>query len=120
MLYIACTVVQIHFGGCKKMKKCVSGFLFAALASLAIASAQVVPVGGMGQHIIARNLVGVDCTSGTPTGFGTAELYFPYIAGIPQQFLFAPGATVRDETTAVITAVFSKIVVSQSMNFDMT
>jgi hypothetical protein len=102
------------------MKRRAFCFVFAALASLAIASAQVVPVGGMGQHIIARNLVGVDCTSGTPTGFGTAELYFPYIAGIPQQFLFQAGATVQDETTAVITAVFSKIVTSQSTNFDMT
>lgn len=102
------------------MKKRALGSLFAALASLAVASAQVVPVGGMGQHIIARNLVGVDCQSGNPTGFGTAELYFPYIAGIPQQFLFKAGATVQDQTTAAITAVFSKIVVTQSTNFDMT
>jgi hypothetical protein len=102
------------------MKRRACSFLFAALAGLAIASAQVVPVGGMGQHIIARNLVGIDCTSGNPTGFGTAELYFPYIAGIPQKFLFQAGATTQDETTAVITAVFSKIVVTQSMNFDMT
>jgi hypothetical protein len=102
------------------MKKRASGLLFAVLAGMGIISAQVVPVGGMGQHIIARNLVGIDCQSGTPTGFGTAELYFPYIAGIPQQYLFKAGATVQDQTTAVITAVFSKIVVSQSMNFDMT
>jgi hypothetical protein len=74
----------------------------------------------MGQHIIARNVVGVDCTSAQPTGFGSAELYFHYIAGIPQEFLYKAGATVQDESTAVITAVFSKIVTSQSMNFDMT
>jgi hypothetical protein len=74
----------------------------------------------MGQHIIARNVVGIDCTSGQPTGFGTAELYFHYIAGIPQEFLYKTGATVQDESTATITAVFSKIETSQSTNFDMT
>jgi hypothetical protein len=103
------------------MNKRATGFLIAALASLGAASAQVVPVGGMGQHIIARNVVGIDCAPpNNPTGFGSAELYFPYIAGIPQQFLFKAGATVQNETTAVITAVFSKIEVSQSTNFDMT
>ena len=102
------------------MKKWAASFVFVALASMAIAEAQVpVPVAGMGQHIIARNMVGIDCNSFQPTGFGTAELYFPYIAGIPQKFLFQPGATVTDETTAVITGVFSKVVVSESMNYDM-
>jgi hypothetical protein len=74
----------------------------------------------MGQHIIARNVVGIDCTSGQPTGFGSAQLYFHYIAGIPQEYLYKAGATVQDQTTAVITAVFSKIETSQSTNFDMT
>ena len=110
------------------MKRSAACFLFAALASLTMVSAQTtsnvqfvpVPVAGMGQHIIARNVVGIDCTTGQPTGFGSAELYFHYIAGIPDQFLYRAGATVHDETTAVITAVFSKIVVSQTTNFDMT
>ena len=102
------------------MKKRATGFLFAALASLASANAQVVPVGGMGQHIIARNLVGIDCSTGAQTGFGTAELWFKYIAGIPQKYLFQAGATVQNETTAAITAVFSKVVLSQYQNFDMT
>src|SRR5215469_8276073 len=108
------------------MKKNVACLLFAGLAISTMASAQTrslflpVPVGGMGQHIIARNVVGIDCTSGQPTGFGTAELYFHYITGIPQEFLYKAGATVQDESTAVITAVFSKIETSQSTNFDMT
>jgi hypothetical protein len=103
------------------MKKRVAMVLFAAALSLSMSYAQVlpVPVGQMGQHIIARNVVGIDCQTGNPTGFGSAMLYFPYIAGIPEQFLFRQGATVQDETTATITAVFSKIVVSQSTNFDM-
>jgi len=102
------------------MKKRAVGFLFGALASLVSANAQVVPVGGMGQHIIARNLVGIDCTTGAQTGFGTAELWFKYIAGIPQQYLFQAGATAQNETTAALTAVFSKVVLSQYQNFDMT
>jgi hypothetical protein len=108
------------FGKSEKMKKRVAGLLFAGLASSAVVSAQVVPVGGMGQHIIARNVAGIDCTTGQQTGFGTAELWFPYIAGIPSQYLFLPGATVHNETTAVITAVFSKVELSQYQNFDMT
>ena len=117
------------------MKTNAARFLFAGLASLT-ASAQTasnvqfvpVPVAGMGQHIIARNVVGIDCTTGKPTGFGSAELYFHYIAGIPDQFLYRAGTgpnagdgpNDRNESTAVITAVFSKIVTSQSTNFDMT
>jgi hypothetical protein len=101
------------------MKKRAAGFLIAVLASLTAANAQVVPVGGMGQHIIARNVVGIDCTTGQPTGFGSAVLYFPYIAGIPGQFLFKAGATVQDQTTAVITGVFSKVVTTQTTNYDM-
>lgn len=102
------------------MKKRATVILLAALAGLASATAQVVPVGGMGQHIVARNLVGIDCTTQQPTGTGTAELYMPYIAGIPQQYLFQAGATTYDETTAVITGVFSKVVLSQTTNYDMT
>jgi hypothetical protein len=109
------------------MKRHVFSFLFVAQAILATASAQVgatfpgmVQVGGMGQHIVARNLVGLDCQSGKPTGFGTAELFFPYIAGLPDQYLFQDGATVQDQTTATITAVFSKIETSQITNDVMT
>ncbi len=109
------------------MKRYVFSFLFVALASLATASAQVgatfpgeVQIGGMGQHIVARNVVGIDCQSGKPTGFGSAELIFPYIAGIPDEYLFKAGATVQNETTAVITAVFSKIETSQLQNDVMT
>jgi hypothetical protein len=93
------------------------GCFFSAQAMLAIASAQVVPVGGMGQHIIARNVVGIDCNApNNPTGFGTAVLYFPYIAGIPEQYLFRPGATVLNETNATITAVFSRVETSETRN----
>jgi hypothetical protein len=102
-----------------KMKKLVFSFLFVALASLVTASAQIVPVSGMGQYLIARDLAGINCQTGAPTGFGTAELYFPYIAGIPTNFLFQPGAAVQDESTALLTAVFSKSALSQSSNFDM-
>jgi len=95
--------------------------VFAAQAILATASAQVVPVAGMGQHIIARNVVGIDCAApNAPTGFGTALLYFPYIAGIQEQFLFRAGSTVFNETTATITAVFSKVETSQSQNDTIT
>jgi hypothetical protein len=84
-----------------------------------------VPAGGMGQHIIARNYLGVDCA--TPfidnqpsiTGFGTAALYFPYVAGIPDDQLFLEGTDLvngRNETNSVLTAVFSKVVASQTQN----
>jgi len=102
------------------MKKRATGILFAALASLTSASAQVVPVGATGQGIIARFFAGINCTTGQPTGFGTAALYFPFIAGIPQPYLFRAGATVFDQTTAVLTAVFSKGSLTQSTNFNIT
>ena len=112
------------------MRRYMFSLIFVASASLITAKAQLdvatfpgmVQVGGMGQHIIARNLVGIDCQSGKPTGFGTAELYFPYIAGIPDSYLFQGGAnaTVQDETTATITAVFSKIETSQTQNDKIT
>lgn len=101
------------------MNKRAAGILFGAIAAISTANAQVVPVGGMGQHIVARNIVGIDCKTGQPTGFGSAVLYFPYIAGIQEQYLYKAGATVKDPTTAVITGVFSKIVTTQSINYDI-
>ena len=105
------------------MKRRAFSFLFAALA-LATASAQtqsqMVPVAGMAMQIVGRELGGIDCQSGKPTGFGTAALWYPYIAGIPEQYLFKAGATVQNETTAVLTSVFPKVVTSQSTNDKMT
>jgi hypothetical protein len=94
--------------------------VFTALGSLASLHAQVVPVGGTGQALIARFYAGIDCTTGQPTGFGTAALYIPIQAGIQKQFLFRSGATVFDETTATITGVFSKVAISQSANYNIT
>ena len=101
------------------MKKFATGILFSVLAGLAGANAQVVPVGSTGQHLVARFYAGVDCTKFQPTGFGTATLYLPYIAGIQTQFLFKAGATVQDETTAVLTGVFGKVGLSQSTNYNV-
>ena len=97
--------------------------LFVALAGLAAASAQttqMVPVGGMAQQIVGRELGGIDCQTGNPTGFGTADLYYQFIAGIPEQYLFKDGATVQDETTAVLTSVFPVVQVTENMNDKMT
>ena len=102
------------------MKKRIGGLVFGALAGLACANAQVVPVGATGQAIIARFYAGIDCKTAQPTGFGTAGLYFPFIAGIPKAYLFRAGATVFDESTAVLTAVFSKGSLSNSQNFNIT
>lgn len=102
------------------MKKHATGILFAALAGLAGANAQVVPVGSTGQHLIARFYGGIDCTTHQPTGFGTAALYLPYIAGIQKQFLFKAGATVQNETTAVLTGVFGKVAITSSTNYNVT
>ncbi len=71
-------------------------------------------------QIVGRELGGIDCQSGKPTGFGTAALWYPYIAGIPEQYLFKAGATVQNETTAVLTSVFPKVVTSQTTNDKMT
>lgn len=94
-----------------------------AVALAAAASAQTtqfrVPVGGMGQHIVARSYTGVDCANGSPTGKGTAALYFPFIAGIPEEYLFS-SKTVQDETTALITGVFSNVELSGNKNGDMS
>jgi hypothetical protein len=103
-----------------KMKARIVSFLLATLAALPCANAQVVPVGGTGQAIIARFYAGIDCTTAQPTGFGTAGLYFPFIAGIPAQFLFRQGATVQDETTATLTAVFSKGSLASTTNYNIT
>jgi hypothetical protein len=102
------------------MKRRAFSFLFAAQAILATASAQVVPVAGMGQQIVGREFAGVNCQNGSPTGFGTAALFLPYVAGIPEEFLFRPGATVQNETTAVLTGVFPKVESSQTTNDKMT
>ena len=81
-------------------------FVFAATAHAQIG---VVPVGALGQHIVARNYLGIDCAApNAPTGLGTAALYFPWLVGIPEEFLFS-SPTVHDETTARFTAVFSNI-----------
>jgi hypothetical protein len=102
------------------MTKRVSGILFVALAGLASANAQVVPVGAVGQHLVARFYAGIGCTTGQQTGFGTAALYLPYIAGIPTQYLFKAGATTQDETTAILTGTFGNVALSQTTNFNMT
>lgn len=102
--------------------------IFVVLATLTLASTAVsqtgrirgtVPIGAMGQHIVARNYTGIDCGTGAITGRGTAALYFPYIAGIPEEYLFAPGS-VKDETTALFTAVFSIVELSQTRNDTLT
>lgn len=93
-------------------------FLF-VVASLACASAQVVPVGGVGQHLIARFYAGIDCTTAQPTGFGTAALYIPVMTGVPKNFLFQAGSTVQDVTTATITGVFGKVQFTQVTNYNI-
>lgn len=102
-------------------------FLFAAMASLPSANAQQVPVGGMGQHIVARNVLGISCTNPFPggvpnlTSHGTAVLYFPYIAGIPNQYLFSTSnKSQQDEKHALFTAVFSRVEAWQVHNGSMT
>jgi xanthosine utilization system XapX-like protein len=102
------------------MKRRASSFLFAALVTLATASAQMVPVGGMAQQIVGREMGGIDCQTGNPTGFGTAALYYQFIAGIPEQYLFKAGATVQNETTSVLTSVFPVVSTSQTTNDKMT
>ncbi len=103
---------------------------FSSLLAVSVASSQTgrirgrVPVGGMGQHIVARNYTGIDCAAAQRgqvqlTGKATAALYFPYIAGIPDEFLFASNVK-KDETTAVFTAVFSIVDASQTKNGPMT
>ncbi len=81
-------------------------FLAAAMASLPSANAQQVPVAGMGQHIVARNVLGISCTNTFPGGMSnltshaTAVLYFPYIAGVPDQYLFStPSKRYRMKST---------------------
>ena len=107
------------------MKRRAFSFVFAAVASLVSACAQsatsqMVPVAGMAMQIVGRELGGIDCQSGQHTGFGTADLWYPYIAGIPTQYLFKAGATVRNETTAVLTSVFPVVQTSQNTNDKMT
>jgi hypothetical protein len=102
------------------MKKHVLSFLFVVLATLATASAQMVPVAGMAMQIVGREMAGINCQNGQPTGFGTADLFYPYIAGIPEEFLFKAGAKVQNETTAVLTSVFPIVETSQTTNDKMT
>jgi len=102
------------------MTKRIIGFMFAALASLTGVNAQIVPVGAVGQDIIGRVFAGIGCTTGQPTGSFTAAIYLPYVAGIPTQFLFKDGATVQNETTAILTGVFSIGSIAQSTNFNIT
>jgi hypothetical protein len=110
---------NLFLKGKKHMKKRATAFVFAALTGAVCANAQVVPVGGTGQALIARFYAGIDCKTAQPTGFGTAALFTPIMAGIPAQYLFQPGATVQDVTTATITGVFSKVQLSQSQNFNI-
>lgn len=101
------------------MKRKAAPFMF-VLASIGCASAQV-PVGAVGQAVIARVYLGIGCTApNAPTSFGTAALYIPYMVGVPEKYLFRPGATVEDETTATITGVFSKIQIKQTQNGSIT
>ncbi len=102
------------------MKRQAFSFVFVALASLAGAGAQMVPVAGMAQQMVGREFDGVDCQTANPTGFGTAGLWFPYMAGIPLEFLFKAGATVQNETTAVLTGVFDIVEPYQTTNDQMT
>jgi hypothetical protein len=102
------------------MKKRAAGLFIGVLAGLTGVNAQVVPVGSTGQHLVARFYAGIGCNTGQPTGFGSAALYLPYIAGIPTQYLFKSGATVQDETTAVLTGVFGNVAITQSTNFNIT
>lgn len=102
------------------MKRYAVSFLFAALAGLATASAQMVPVAGMAMQIVGREMGGINCQNGQQTGFGTAALFYPYIAGIPVEDLFKAGATVQNETTAVLTSVFPVVSTSQTTNDKMT
>lgn len=111
------------------MRICISMAL-GALTMVSVANAQLsrirgrVPVGGMGQHIVARNYTGIDCAAAQQgrvqlTGKATAGLYFPYIAGIPEEFMFASNVR-KDETTAYFTAVFSIVDATQTRNGPMT
>ncbi len=101
------------------MKRQAACLLF-VLAAVSCASAQV-PVGGVGQSVIARVYIGIGCTApNAPTGFGTAALYVPYMEGVPEKYLFRPGTTVEDETTATITGVFEKIQLKQTVNGSIT
>jgi hypothetical protein len=94
--------------------------LMFVLATVACANAQV-PVGAVGQSVIARVYLGIGCTPpNAPTGFGTAALYVPFMVGIPDQYLFRAGATVQDQTTATITGVFAKIQLKQTQNGSIT
>lgn len=102
------------------MKRHVFSFLLVVLATLATASAQMVPIAGMAQQIVGREMGGINCQNGQPTGFGTAALYYQYIAGIPDQFLFKAGATVQNETTSVLTSVFPVVQTTQTTNDKMT
>jgi len=93
------------------------------VASIGCANAQVtpVPVGAMSQAIVARIYLGIGCTPPfAQTGYGTAALYVPYMEGIPDKFLFRPGATVQDVTTSTITGVFQKIQLKQTQNGTIT
>jgi hypothetical protein len=101
------------------MKRQAAHFVL-VLATIGCASAQV-PVGAVGQAVIARVFLGISCTPpNAQTSFGTAALYIPYMAGVPESYLFRAGATVQDETTATITGVFSKIQLRQTHNGSIT
>ena len=102
------------------MKKRVAGFVLVALASLTIVNAQIVPTGAVGQDIIGRVFAGVNPSTQQPTGSFTAAIYLPWVAGIPQEYLFQQGAKVQDETTSILTGVFSVGSLAQSVNGNIT
>jgi hypothetical protein len=81
---------------------------------------ETVPLAGMAMQIVGRELVGIDCQTGQQTGFATAAVWYPYVAGIPDAQLFQPGATVQNETTAILTTVFPKVVISATTNDKIT
>jgi len=94
-------------------------YLFVVPVFLATAGAQTVPIAGMAQQIVGRELAGIDCSTGKPTESGTAALYYQYIAGIPDEYLFRSGATVQDVTTATLTSVFPIVSISEVANDKM-
>ena len=72
------------------------------------------PAGFVAQQIVCRVYAEINPATGSPTGRNTAAVYLPYLFGIPDQFLFS-SKTVRDQTTAHFTAVFSPFDITYSV-----
>jgi hypothetical protein len=101
--------------------------LLTALSNVAVAAAQtppgkeapgreMVPIAGIAMRIVGREFGGIDCQTDQPIGFGMAAIWYPYVARIPDEQLFQPGATVQNETTAILTTVFPKVTSSLTTN----